>query len=158
MAKKTYNQKLNESKDMPCVSEVAPESSWAKSYGGTRMCLPSPLCYDGVMKRVPQEKLLTTEQIRAYFAKKHNADFTCPLLTGIFANLAAHASVERKGVDETPYWRTLKKAGELNEKYPEGIDGQKIRLEMEGHTVVQRGKRYFVMDFADKLFDLEGME
>ena len=155
MAKKTWNEKLNDSKDMPCVSEVAPESSWARKHGGTRMCLPSPLCYDRVMKSVPQGKLLTTERIRTHFAKKHNADFTCPLLTGIFTNLAAHASAERKGVDETPYWRTLKSGGELNEKYPDGIDGQRIHLEMEGHTVIQKGKRYFVENFQDKLYDIE---
>lgn len=55
-----------------------------------------------------------------------------------------------RGADDTPYWRTLKKDGELNEKYPEGIDGQKFRLEMEGHTVIQKGKRYFVKDFKPK--------
>jgi hypothetical protein len=43
----------------------------------------------------------------------------------------------------------------INEKYPNGIDGQKILLEMEGHTVTRKGKRYFVTDYADKLFDLK---
>lgn len=33
--------------------------------------------------------------------------------------------------------KTLKKDGELNEKYPDGIDGQKMLLEMEGHTRVK---------------------
>ncbi len=69
-------------------------------------------------------------------------------------NIAAKASVER-GVDETPYWRTLKKDGELNEKFPEGIEGHKTLLEMEGHTILQKGKRYFVMDFEDKRFELK---
>ncbi|WP_200934331.1 hypothetical protein [Variovorax sp. Root318D1] len=35
--------------------------------------------------------------------------------------------------------------------YPGGIESQMTRLEAEGHTVVQRGKRYFVEDFAKKL-------
>jgi hypothetical protein len=48
----------------------------------------------------------------------------------------------------------LKKDGELNEKYPEGIDGQKLRLEMEGHKIIQKGKRYFVKDYKDKLFEI----
>ena len=69
-------------------------------------------------------------------------------------NIAAKASVER-GVDETPYWRTIKTEGELNEKFPDGIEGHKALLEMEGHTIVQKGKRYFVKDFADKRFGLE---
>jgi len=49
----------------------------------------------------------------------------------------------------------LKKDGELNEKYPEGIDGQRFRLEMEGHTVIQKGKRYFVKDYRDSFFELQ---
>jgi nickel-dependent lactate racemase len=92
--------------------------------------------------------------LRAHLAKQHNADFTCPLTCGIFVNVAAHASEERGGDDITPWWRTLKKDGELNEKYPEGIDNQKLRLEMEGHTVIQKGKRYFVKDYKDKLFEM----
>ena len=48
----------------------------------------------------------------------------------------------------------MKKDGELNEKYPEGIDGQKLRLEMEGHTIIQKGKRYFVESYEEKLFEL----
>ncbi|MEI8216024.1 MAG: methylated DNA-protein cysteine methyltransferase, partial [Eubacteriales bacterium] len=84
---------------------------------------------------------------------KHGADCTCPLTAGIFINIVAKASVERS-FDQTPYWRTLKKDGELNEKYPEGIDEQKFHLEMEGHTIIQKNKRYFVKDYKDKLFVL----
>jgi alkylated DNA nucleotide flippase Atl1 len=75
------------------------------------------------------------------------------LTAGIFINIVAKASEERDS-DETPYWRTLKKDGELNEKYPGGIDAQKARLEMEGHTVIQKGKRYFVKDYESKLAEL----
>ena len=41
----------------------------------------------------------------------------------------------------TPYWRTLKANGELNEKYPNGIEAQKEKLEAEGHTIVQKGRK-----------------
>jgi hypothetical protein len=103
------------------------------------------------MKSVPHGKLITTDRLRDHLAKKHGADFTCPLTCGIFVNVSAYASVERRGSDETPWWRTLKKDGELSEKYPEGIDGQKLRLEMEGHTVIQKGKRFFVKDYEQSL-------
>lgn len=56
--------------------------------------------------------------------------------------------------DETPYWRTLKKDGELNEKYPEGIDNQRMLLVTEGHSVIQRGKRYFVKDYEKSLIKI----
>jgi alkylated DNA nucleotide flippase Atl1 len=75
------------------------------------------------------------------------------LTAGIFANICAHASEERSD-NKIPWWRTLKAKGELNEKYPGGIDGQKRMLEMEGHTVNQRGKRYFVAEYEEKIATL----
>jgi hypothetical protein len=68
--------------------------------------------------------------------------------------MAARAADEdkRAGLTEiTPSWRTLKGNGELNLKYPGGLDELMQRLESEGHTVVQRGRRYFVEDFEKKL-------
>jgi hypothetical protein len=153
MARKTYNEKLNDSKNMPVVEEVSPEA--AARFGGTKMLLAPPLAYDAIMKRVPKKKLITVDRIRNHLAKKHNADFTCPLTAGIFTNIAAHASVERGGKTPTPYHRTLKKDGELNEKYPDGIDGQTALLEAEGHTVIQKGKRYFVSDYQKSLWDIK---
>jgi len=152
MARKSYNEKLHFSNDMPKIVEVTDPKAVLR-YGGTRMLIAPPLAYDEIMKKVPEGKVITTDYIRAYLARKHGADYTCQLTAGIFVNIAAHASAERK-TDETPYWRTLKKDGELNEKYPEGIEGQKLRLEMEGHTIIQKGKEYFVKDFQDKLFEI----
>jgi hypothetical protein len=43
-------------------------------------------------------------------------------------------------------------AGELNPKYPGGIEAQKIRLEGEGHKIKQRGNRYVVTDYEKALF------
>jgi len=156
MARKPWNVQLNDSKDYPLVKTIPPEA--ALRFGGARLLLAPPLYYDAIMKQVPKGRVLTTDRIRAYLAKKHSADNTCPLCTGIFINIAAFASVERKGVNETPYWRILKSGGELNEKFPGGIDGHKMLLEMEGHTIIQKGKRYFVEGFEDKLFDIEEIE
>lgn len=153
MAKKSFNEHLHDSRDMPKISEITDPREISR-YGGTKLLIAPPLAYDEIMKKVPKGKVVTSDSIRSYLARKYGADTTCPLTAGIFINIVAKASVGR-GTDETPYWRTLKKGGELNERYPEGIDGQRVRLETEGHTVVQRGKRYFVKDHQDRLFDLE---
>jgi hypothetical protein len=153
VAKKTYNEKLNDSKNMPTVETVSDPKAVVR-FGGERMLIAPPLAYDEIMKRVPAGKIITSDRIRSYLAKKHNADYTCQLTAGIFINIAAHASVERAGTDPTPYHRTLKKDGELNEKYPEGCDGQKAMLESEGHTVIQKGKRYFVQDYKNSIWDI----
>jgi len=152
MAKKTWNEKLNDSKNMPVVETV--DCIFAARQGGPRMLLAPPLAYDALMRRVPKGKLITIPQMRVHLAKQHNADWTCPMTAGIFVNIAAKASVERQGKDETPWWRTVKKDGELCEKFPDGIDGHKLLLEMEGHKVIQKGKRYFVEGYEGKLFSI----
>jgi len=43
---------------------------------------------------------------------------------------------ESGSVDITPYWRTLKSKGELNEKYPGGVEAQAALLKGEGHTIL----------------------
>ena len=152
MARKSFNEKLHDSKDMPKIVEVT-EPKAVMRYGGTKMLIAPPMAYDNIMRKVPKGRLITSDYIREYLAKSYDADYTCQLTAGIFINIAAHASSER-GIDETPYWRTLKKDGELNEKYPAGIEGHKMHLEKEGHTVMQKGKRFFVKDYQEKLFKL----
>jgi len=154
MARKTENEKLRNSRDMPKIDTLTDPKAIAR-YGGEKMLIAPPLDYDALMKTVPDGMVTTTDRLRRALAKRHGADFTCPLTCGIFVNISARASEERRGEEETPWWRTLKKDGELNEKYPEGIDGHRLRLEMEGHEVFQKGKRYFVKDYEEKLFEPE---
>lgn len=73
-------------------------------------------------------------------------------------SIAAWASYQRSE-NLTPYWRTLKANGELNPKYPGGVEAQKEKLEAEGHTIIKKGRtniRYFVKDYSDVLFKLNG--
>jgi hypothetical protein len=150
MPRKSFNEKLKTKKDLPKVVTITDPKLIAR-FKGTQMLVAPPMAYDEVMKSVPFGRLITADYIRNYLAKKHGADFTCPLTAGMFINIAAHASVERD-TDKTPYWRTLKKDGELNEKYPDGIENQRMYLELEGHTVIQKGKKYYVKDYEKNLF------
>jgi alkylated DNA nucleotide flippase Atl1 len=156
MTRKTFNEKLNDSKDMPKIIRVTDEKS-VKRYGGENMLIAPPLEYNEIMSKIPKGKVITITEIREFLAKKHNAEFTCPLTAGIFLSLAAQASEERED-NKIAFWRTLKKDGELNPKYPGGVEYQKEMLEMEGHSFITKGRkniRYFVEDYEDKLFKLE---
>ena len=151
--KKDFNAMLNDAKDMPKFQTITDKKSIEK-YGGDRMYFAPPIDYDKVMRLVPFGKLLTVGIIREYFANKSGADFTEPITAGIFVSIAAWASFQRTD-DKTPYWRTLKANGELNAKYPGGIEGQKELLEQEGHTIIQKGRkniRYYVKDYEKSLF------
>ena len=154
-AKKDFNAMLLNGKDMPKIQIITDKKSIEK-YGGSRMFFAPPLDYDHMMRQIPYGKLITVGDIRAYFARENQADFTDPITAGIFVSICAWASFQRAS-DETPYWRTLKANGELNPKYPGGAESQKAKLEAEGHTIVVKGKtniRYFVKDYEKALFEL----
>lgn len=82
---------------------------------------------------------------------------TEPITAGIFVSIAAWASYQREN-DKTPYWRILKANGELNPKYPGGVEAQKQILEQEGHTIIQKGRKnikYYVKDYEWALYSLQ---
>jgi len=150
--RKSWTEKLQDSKDLPKVEKITEKMS--KRWGIGTVVIPAPIEVNEMMKRVPEGKLTTINEIRAALAKKHGATIGCPITTGIFAWVAANAAEEQKEKGEkniTPYWRTLKTGGEINEKYPGGVDAQKKLLEKEGHKVVQKGKRYVVSDYEKSL-------
>ena len=151
--KKTWRAKLADDKGFPQVYPI--DAAKSKRWGTGTFVIPAPREVDEIMKQVPKGKLITIDAIGKILAEKHDATIGCPLTTGIFAWIAAHAADEaaRDGkIRITPYWRTIKAKGELNPKYPGGIEGLKQKLGAEGHKVVQRGKRYFVENFEPQLY------
>lgn len=157
--KKDFNAMLHNSKDMPKI-QIVTDRKTIEKYGGNRMFFAPPIAYDRVMKQVPRGKVTTVGEIREYFARQNGADFTEPMTAGMFVSIAAWASTQRTQ-DETPYWRTLKADGELNDKFPGGVQAQREKLEAEGHKIVQKGRtklRYFVADFEKVLFSLNACD
>ncbi|MGD2200522.1 MAG: MGMT family protein [Candidatus Bathyarchaeota archaeon] len=153
--KKTWTEKLHDSKDLPRVEEITEKMS--KRWGTGTVVIPSPLEVDGLMRDVQRGEVTTINHIRQALARRHNATIGCPITTGLFANIAAHAAQEQRQQGEdniTPYWRTLKSSGIINPKYPGGREGQKELLEDEGHVVVKLRKNYRVRDFEESLATL----
>src|SRR5438067_2054616 len=112
--RKTWREKLADSKDLPKVIASSPRMS--KRWGAGTCAIAAPMEVDGLMRRVPKGKLLTVDQLRDAIARKHDANFGCPITTGIFTWIAAHAAEEDAADGKkrfTPYWRTLKSGGEL---------------------------------------------
>ncbi len=148
--KKSWRDRLAGYPHLPNVKEIPPPLR--KRHGEGTIATPSPREVEEAMREVPEGRLATVSGIGEHIAVRHRATIGCTVTTAIFAHMVAHAAAEAVQAEaETPYWRTLKIGGELNAKYPGGIEAQMTRLEAEGHTVVQRGKRYFVEDFAKKL-------
>jgi alkylated DNA nucleotide flippase Atl1 len=146
--KKSWKEKLMDSKDLPKVKKIPVRMQ--KKFGKGTLAIPAPNEVDSIMKKVPVGKIITINRIREKIAKKHYATIGCPMTTGIFSWIAAHAADEDicNGVKNfTPFWRTLKEGGVINEKYPGGIERQAVLLEAEGHPIIQKGKKWIVQDW-----------
>jgi alkylated DNA nucleotide flippase Atl1 len=155
--RKSWREKLADDKGGPRVVEITGKMS--TRWGTGTVVIPAPREVDEIMKQVPRGKLTTINHIRAKLAKKHGATIGCPITTGIFAWIAAHAAEEGAAEGEqniTPYWRTLKVGGVLNEKYPGGVETQAARLKAEGHTIEtdKNGKPKKIKDFEKALVEL----
>ena len=145
--KKSWREKLADNKGLPRVAPVT--GRMTRRWGEGTMVIPAPLDVDALMRQVPKGRLVTIKQLRDALATRHKVTFACPITTGIFSWIAAHAAAEAEAGGAkriTPYWRTLKAGGEINPKYPGGGNAAAKRLRAEGHRVVRKGARCFVAD------------
>src|SRR5262249_30609763 len=90
--RKSWREKLADSKDLPKVVPIA--GAMSRRLGEGTVAIPAPADVDAIMKQVPWGRLTTINEIRARIAQEHGATIGCPLTTGIFAWIAAHAAQE----------------------------------------------------------------
>lgn len=134
--RKTWREKLADDKDLPKVIQL--DAAAAKRWGGRTMVIPAPREVDAVIRTIRKGRTATINDLRAVLAKKHGTEAACPITTGIFSLIAAHAAMEDEAAGKkriTPWWRVLKSDGKLNPKFPGGIEQQAKRLAVEGVTV-----------------------
>jgi hypothetical protein len=81
--KPTWSEKLNESKGYPKVEPISERIS--KRWGTGTIVIPAPIEVDEFMRKVPEGKLITINDIRVALAKKHGATIGCPMTTSIFS-------------------------------------------------------------------------
>lgn len=150
-AKKSWTEKLHNAHGLPKVEKITGKTS--KRWGKGTVAIPAPIEVDALIRKVPKGKVTTINEIRRAIAKKHKATIGCPITCGIFAWISAWAAEEQKTQGKkniTPWWRTLKSDGSLNEKYPGPIVLQKKLLEQEGQTIIKKGKKYLVANYEKK--------
>jgi alkylated DNA nucleotide flippase Atl1 len=154
----TWREKLADDKGLPQVIEIT--GKMVRLWGEGTCAIPAPREVDALIRRVPQGKVTTINEMRAYFAQKQGGTIGCPITTGIFAWIAAHAAADDEAEGKqriTPWWRVLKAGGKLNPKFPGGVEEQSRRLRAEGHELVAgKGKQPpKVLDYERRLARLQ---
>lgn len=104
-----------------------------------------PQDIEPLLHKVPEGKLVTLKQVKEQLAKNFHTEQACAKAINRSIQLVAEKAAEdqKKAREQaTPYWRVIKKDGELNEKLPGGTGVQATHLREEGHVIVAgEGKR-----------------
>lgn len=135
--RKTWREKLADDKGLPKLGRV--EGNMRKHWGTGTMVIPAPREVDAQIRKIRKGRIATINDLRTALANKHRVKICCPITTGIFSWIAAHAAAEDEAEGKkriTPWWRVLKAGNKLNPKFPGGIAAQARRLRAEGHTIV----------------------
>jgi hypothetical protein len=122
--------------------------------GRGKMLLPTPMLVAQEIAAIPEGSLTTVSTLRTSLARKHGADLSCPLMTGIFFNIIAGAAEEQLSEGKppvAPYWRVIRDDGSLSPKTPDGPDRHAEHLRAEGMTIEPRGSKLQVSDFQQRL-------
>jgi hypothetical protein len=101
-----------------------------------KMLLPCPATVEALLKKIPENKLVTIDLIRKQLADQFNVQVTCPFNTKLC--LRAIANDANKTV---AYWRVIRGNGELIAYFPGGVEGHAARLRAEGFIIDSEGKK-----------------
>ena len=137
--KKSWLDKLNENIE-PKIKRI--EIDFADIPAGSTMFIATPKLIDQYIKEIGLGKRINTKTLRKDLALEHNADYTCPVTTGIFLRIVAEANYEKlqqgKRSDEiTPFWRVIEPNSTLAKKLTFGQEFlfQQIEKERECNRI-----------------------
>ena len=131
--KKSWLDKLNENKE-PKIKRI--EIDFADIPSGSMMFIATPKLIDEYIQEIGVGKRINIKTLRKDLAIAHNADYTCPVTTGIFLRVVAEANYEKlqqgKHVEEiTPLWRMIEPNSALAKKLTFGQDFLLQQIEKE---------------------------
>ena len=127
-SKKSWLDKLNEKRE-PKIKKI--EIDFADIPAGSTMLIATPKLIDQYIQEIEFGNRTDTKTLRKDLAIEHNADYTCPVTTGIFLRIVAEANYEKlqRGnfIEEiTPFWRVIEPNSTLAKKL---TFGQEILLQ-----------------------------
>lgn len=123
--------------------------------GGGKMLIPCPATVAAQIRCIPERQLMSKELLQEKLAEQFNVQVTCP-----FATKKALQAIAQDASRPAPYWRVIKKNGELFSYFPGGIEGHAGCLRKEGFNIDTTGKvpkvrhlKEYLIHFASFLRD-----
>lgn len=115
---KTWQQKFDNRKE---VTVELLNKDFADLKAGTKMLISTPAEISAYVSAIPKGQTTTVLQMRQDLARKHKADGTCPLTTGIFLRIVSELAWEqiqsgKAPSDVTPFWRIVDPKSPLAKK------------------------------------------
>jgi len=118
-----------------------------KFFGGPgKMLLPGPATVAALIKKIPEHKLVTTNQLCQELTVQYKVRGTCPVTTQLALQAVAHDDTRK-----VPYWRVIKGTGGLFSRFPGGVEAQAALLQKEGFAFDRKGKMPKVKAFQQSL-------
>ncbi len=111
-----------------------------------KMLKPCRATVAAFIDEIPADRLVTTELLRKELARRYQVQVTCPYDTRMLLQ-----SIANDPDVQVAYWRVCKANGELNPKYPGGIDGHAALLKAAGFSIESTGKTKRVKNYKDSL-------
>ena len=131
--KKSWLDKLNENKESK-IKRI--DIDFADIPAGSTMFIATPKLIEQYIKKIGVGKRINIKTLRKDLALAHNADYTCPVTTGIFLRIVAEANYEKLQQGErleeiTPFWRAIEPNSTLAKKLTFGQDFLLQQIEKE---------------------------
>jgi alkylated DNA nucleotide flippase Atl1 len=117
-----------------------------------RMLKPCAATVAALVAQIPSGQVATMDSLRRKLADQFGVEVACPYDTKMALLAISHDSSLHESGLNLPYWRVIKTNGELNPKYPGGLEAHVALLKSEGFTVDGSGKKPRIKPFKDKLF------
>jgi hypothetical protein len=101
-----------------------------------KMLLPCPATVETLLKKLPENKLVTIDFIRKELANQFSVQVTCPFNTKLCLRAIANDSTK-----QIAYWRVIRGNGELIAYFPGSVEGHAALLRGKGFTIDYGGKK-----------------
>jgi len=121
---------------LPSKVEVA-DKKFADIPEGATMFIATPEIVEEYIRNILEGMETSLQQMRKDLAAEHNAEYCCPITSGIFLRIVAEAAYEEyrtgKPLDEiTPFWRMIDRKSPAAKKLTFGADLIKDQRAKEG--------------------------